>query len=111
MTKTTSINHEQEEKTNGAYGNRSHGEYKSDTEDMIRDGRFLDTPDRRGDRHGYYSSYGPNRTYDHHHYHPYRRSEKGYFLDDLKKEKPPTFDGEMKKLEDEAWLFGLKKFF
>ena len=36
----------------------------------------------------------------------------GYFLDDFKKENPPTFDGEMNKSQDvEAWLLGVRKFF
>jgi len=36
----------------------------------------------------------------------------GYFLDEFKKSKPPTFDGEMKRSEDEeAWLVGTKTFF
>jgi len=49
---------------------------------------------------------------DRYHYHPYRRSDKGYFPDAFKKEKPPTFDGEVNKSQDvEAWLLGLKKFF
>jgi len=41
------------------------------------------------------------------------RSERGYFLVyEFKKSKPPTFDGELKKPEDEeAWLLGMKKFF
>ena len=106
------ISHGQEDKTNGAYGNRSHDGHKSDRDDTIRDGKFLDTLDRRGNGHGLYSSSGSNRYHGHHRYHPYRRSDKGYFLDEFKKEKPPTFDGELKKLEDaEAWLFGMKKFF
>jgi len=38
-----------------------------------------------------------DRYHGHHHYHPYRRSDRGYFLDELKKEKAPIFDGEMNK--------------
>lgn len=60
---------------------------------MIRYGRSLDTLDRRGDRHKYYSSSGSNRFYDRHRHHPYRRSDKGYFPNEFKKEKQPTFDG------------------
>jgi len=79
---------------------------------MIIDGRFLDTPDKRGDRHSYYSIPGSDKYHDHHRYHPYRRSDKGYFPDEFKKAKPPTFDGEMKKSQDvEAWLLGMNKFF
>lgn len=37
--------------------------------------------------------------YDHNLYHPYR-SDRGYFLNEFKKEKPPKFDGEMKKPQD-----------
>ena len=33
-------------------------------------------------------------------------------MDEFKKTKPPTFDGELKKPNDvEAWLLGMKKFF
>jgi len=79
---------------------------------MIRDGNFLDTPNRRGDGHILYSSYGFEKYHGHHHYHPYRRNGRGYFLDEFKKDKPPTFDGDLKKLEDaNAWLLGMKKFF
>ena len=60
---------------------------------MIKDGRSLDTPDRRGDGHMYYSNYGFDKNYDWHCYHPYRRSDRGYFLDEFKKENPPTLDG------------------
>jgi len=63
----------------------------------MRDGRLLDTPNRRGDGHRYYSNYSSDRNYDHNHYHPYKRSDRGYLSDEFKKEKPPTFDGEMKK--------------
>jgi len=83
--------------TKGAYGRRSHSGHRSDRDDMIRDGRFLNTPDKRGDGHRYYSSYGSDRYHGHRDYHPYKRSDGGYFLDEFKKEKPPTFDGEMKK--------------
>jgi len=67
---------------------------------MIRDDKFLDTPDRRGDGHRYYSSSGSNRHYDCHCHHPYRRSDRGHFPYEFKKYKPPTFDGEMKKSRD-----------
>ena len=60
----------------------------------------------------YYSSSDSDRYYDRHHYHPYRRSDRGYFLDEFKKEKPPTFHGEMKKPHDaKAWLLGMRNFF
>jgi len=79
---------------------------------MIRDGRLLDTSDRRGDRHRYYSSSVSNRHHDRHRYHPYRKSDRGYVPDDFKNENPPTFDREMKKSQDaEAWILGMKKFF
>lgn len=72
----------------------------------------MDTPNRRGNGHGFYSSYGSNRFHGHHHYHPYKRSERGYFLDEFKKAKPPTFDGELKKPKyAEEWLLGMKKLF
>jgi len=50
--------------------------------------------------------------HDHHRYHPYRRSDMGYFLDEFNKLKPPTFDEEMKTSQDaEASFLGMKKFF
>ena len=48
----------------------------------------------------YYSSFGFDRHHDRHHYHPYKRNDRGYFLDEFKKEKTPTFDGEMNKSQD-----------
>lgn len=40
------------------------------------------------------------------------RGDRRYFLNAFKKEKTPTFDGEMKKTQDEkAWLIGMDKFF
>ena len=68
-----------------------------DKDDTVRDARLLDTSNRIGDGHKFYSSYGSNRHYDLHCYHPYRRSDRGYFLDEFKKEKPPTFDEYFKK--------------
>jgi len=72
----------------------------------------LDTPERRGDEYRYYSSSSSNRHHDHRHYHPYRRNDRGYFSDELKKKKLPTFDGDVKKREDaKAWILGMNKFF
>jgi len=48
----------------------------------------------------FYSSFGFERHYHHYHQDRYSRRGKGYFPEEFKKEKPPTFDGEMKKLED-----------
>jgi len=79
---------------------------------MIRDGRFLDMQDRRGDGHMFYSSSSSDRYHGHHHYHPFRRNDRVYFPDEFMKAKPPTFDGYLKKPEDaEAWLLGMNKFF
>jgi len=78
----------------------------------MRDGGLLDTLDRRRDGYMYYSSSGSNRHHDRHRYHPYKRNDRGYFPDDFKKAKPPTFDGDVKKLEDaEAWILGMNKLF
>jgi len=75
----------------------------------VRDGRLLDTPDRRGDDHMYYSCSSSSRHHDRHHYHPYRRNDKGYLPDIFKKAKPPTFDEYVKKLKDtEAWILGIQ---
>lgn len=93
------IIHGQEDKTNEAYGSRCHGGHKSDMDDMIENGRFLDTSDRRGDGHRFYSSSGFDRYHGHHCYHLYWRNNMGYFLDESKKSKPPTFDGDLKMLD------------
>lgn len=59
-----------------------------------------------------YSNSGSDRYHGHHHYHPYGKSDRGYLLDEFKKAKPPTFDGELTKSEDEeAWLIGIQKLF
>lgn len=84
----------------------------SDRDDTIRDGKLLDTLDKRGDGHRFYSSFGSNRHYDRHNYHPFGRSDKEYFPDEFKKSKSPTFDGDLKNSEDEkAWLLGMNKLF
>ena len=83
-----------------------------DIDDTIRDGRLLETPDRRGDGYMYYYSFGSDRHHDRHHYHLYRRSDRGYLPDEFKKAKPPNFDGDLKKLEDsESGILGMNKFF
>ena len=52
------------------------------------------------------------RTYPADSYHPYRRNDRGYLPDVFKKSRPPTFDGDVKKLKDaEAWILGMTKFF
>ena len=91
------ISHGQEDKTNEAYGSGSHGGHRSDRDDTVRESRLLDTWDRRGDGRRYYFISGSDRHYDHHHYHPYRRSDRGYFPDEFKKANTPTFDGDLKK--------------
>ena len=40
--------------TNGACGSRPHSGHGPDRDDTIRDVRFLDSPERRGDGHMYY---------------------------------------------------------
>lgn len=106
------ISHEKEGKTNGSDGSKSHGSHRSNRDDTVRDGILLDTLDRKGGRHKYHSSFGSDRHNDQYCYHTYRRSDRGYFLDQFKKAKPPTFYGEMKKLQGaEAWLLGMRKFF
>jgi len=97
--------HGKEDKTNGAYDSRSHGGHRSDRDDMVRGGSLLDTPNSRGNGHTFYSSSSSDRHYDRHRYHPYKRSDRGYFSNELKKYKLATLDGDFKKLEDaEAWL-------
>ena len=50
---------------------------------MVRNGRLLDTPYRRGDEKRYYSSFGSDGHHDRHHYHPYKGNDKGYVLDEF----------------------------
>jgi len=71
------INHAHEDGINGAYGNISPSRRRSDRSEIVRDGRLLDTPERRGNEYKYYSSSGYDRHHDHHCYHPYRRNDKG----------------------------------
>jgi len=98
--------------TNGAYVSRSHGGHRSDRYDTIRYDRFLDMPDRRGNGNMFYSSSSSDRYHGHHHYHPYRRNGGGYFPDEFKNDKPPTFNRDLKKMEDtKSWLLGMKKLF
>jgi len=78
----------------------------------MRDGRLLDTPDRRGNEYKYYSSSSFDIHHDRYRYHPYRRSYRGYLLDEFKKTKPPNFDGYVNKPKDEeAWILGMNKLF
>jgi len=63
-------------------------------DDMVKSGKFLDTPEIRDSMHGFYSS-STFRKHHRHHCQHHRRSE--YFPKDFKKSNPPTFDGEMKK--------------
>jgi len=83
-----------------------------DIYDTVRDGRLMDTPDRKRNEYNYYSSFGSNRHHHHHHHHRYRRNDKGYFPGEFKKLKPPTFDGDLKKMEAaEASILGMNKLF
>jgi len=98
--------------TNGSYGSRSHVGHSLDRDDKIRDGIFLDTPNRRGSGHCICSSSISDRYHGHPPYHPYRMDDRGCFLDEFKKAKPPKFDGEMKKPEHvDMWVIVMKKFF
>jgi len=62
-----------------------------DRDDTVRGGRWLDTLDMRGSGYRFYSILVLDIQHGHHHYHPYRRSEKQYFPYELQKGKPPTF--------------------
>lgn len=78
----------------------------------MRDCRFLDTLDRRVVEYKYYSSSSSNKHHDHHRYPPYRRNDRGYLPDEFKKVNPPTFFGDVKKLEDaKTWILGMNKLF
>ena len=102
----------QEDKTNEEYGRRSQIGCRMGRYDIVRGGKLLDTPYKRGNAYGFHSSYGFEGHHHHQFHHPYMRSGKVYFPKVFKKEKPPTFDGEMKKSEYvEAWWLGMKNFF
>lgn len=106
------ISHGQDDGTNGAYGGISNARQRSDRLDTVRVGRFLDTLDRRGDVHRYYSSSHSDRHHDCHRYHPYMRNDRGYLSYEFKKEKPPTSDGDVKNPEDaETWILEMNKSF
>lgn len=79
--------------------------------DTVRDDIFMDTSGMRGNGYGIYSSSSSDMYHGDHHYHPYRRSDMGYFPNELKKSKPLTFHGDLKNSEDaEAWLLKMMKF-
>ena len=67
---------------------------------MVKDDRLLENPDRRGGRHRCHYSSSSDKHDDQYFYHPYWRSDKGYSSNEFKKEKLPTFDGEVKKSQD-----------
>jgi len=70
-----------------------------DRGDIVRGGRLLDTLVRRTYMYGHHSSSSSKRHhYNHHRHHHYRRKE--YLPEEFKKVRPPTFDGDIKKLED-----------
>jgi len=46
------ISHGHEDKTNGTFGSKYYSINRSDRFDTIRDGRMLDTPNKRGDSVG-----------------------------------------------------------
>lgn len=83
-----------------------------DKDDTINNGIFLDTPKWRASMDAFYYSLSSQRHHHHHHQHHYRRSEKGYFPEELEKPKPPTFYGETTKSKDtKSWLLGMRNFF
>ena len=61
-----------EDRTNRAYGSRSPSKHKSDRSDTVRDGRLLDTLNRKDDEYMYHCSSGSYKHHGHHWYHPYR---------------------------------------
>jgi len=62
-------------------------------DDTIKSGKILDTLEKMPTSHELYSTFTFGRHNFHHRQHHYRRREKGYFIEDLKKAKPPTFYG------------------
>lgn len=108
---------ELEERTNGEYGSRSRKRHKWERENNVRGNAPLSTP-KRGTRiygHHYGRHYISITRRHHHNYHDnhhQRKREREYMIEEFKKEKPPTVDGQMKNSEDaEAWLLGMKKLF
>jgi len=67
----------------------------------MRDGRLLNTLERRGDEYRYYYSFGSDRHHACFCCHPYRRNDSVYLPDEFKKSKPPTFDGDVMKKAQE----------
>lgn len=63
----------------------------SDIDDTVRDGRFLNTPYRRGDEYKYHLSSSLGRHYDRLWYHPYKKSDRKYMPNEFKKAKPRGF--------------------
>ncbi len=61
----------------------SHGGHKLDIDVTVRDDMLLDTPNRQGNEYGIYYSSSSDKYYGHNRYHPYRRSDRGYFSDDV----------------------------
>lgn len=52
------VSYVQEDMANGTYGSRSQSGYRFERDDIVRDGRFLETPDKRGNDCGFYSNSG-----------------------------------------------------
>lgn len=92
--------------TDGAEGNRSKKRHKQINEVMVRGGTPLSTPKKRIGSPKQLPSVATKR-----HYQQKRGKWKYFMLNEFKKEKPPTFDGEEKKVEEaETWLLGMKFF-
>jgi len=81
-------------------------------DDKVRGGRWMHKPSKRVSFMGSILVLVQIDINRHHHYHPCRWSEKWCFPSEFNKSEPPTFYGELNKLEDaKAWLLGMKKFF
>jgi len=80
------------------------------SEDTVKGSTLLDTAKKRTSNLELQLEDTHIRHYNHHRHD--RRREKEYILEEFKKTKPPTFDGEVKEAEDaKAWLLGMKNFF
>lgn len=75
--------------------------YRMDIDDTIKSAISLDTLEMGASINRFYSSSCFTRHHCHHLQHLYRKRERGYFQEEFRKAKPPTFDGEMTKSEDE----------
>ena len=87
-------------------GRKSKKRPTQESEDTVRGDSPLNTLERRANKNANFSN---ARNIGRH---QQRRSEMSSMSQELKKEKPHTFDGKSSKIEGaEAWMFGINKYF